>query len=66
MAFNPDNPDNLTVEQKLYNVKVKVNQIVRLVDDISHDSVTPIEVVRFAHLVKAAMAEIQKEIDRTA
>ena len=65
MPYDPNGPDNLTPQQKLYNIKKKVNEINRFVDEISHSLVTPIEVVRFAHVIKAAMVEIDKEIDRT-
>ena len=65
MDFDLDGPDNLTSDQKLFNIKAKVNEINRFVDEISHSLVTPIEVVRFAHVIRAAMVEIEKEIDRT-
>ena len=65
MGFHPDGPDNLTSDQKLFNIKAKVNEINRFVDEISHSLVTPIEVVRFSHIIRAAMVEIEKEIDRT-
>ena len=41
------------------------NEIERAIDVIVHDRKESSDIVRFAHMMKVAIAEIEKEIDRT-
>lgn len=63
--FDPNDPKLLTAEQKLFNMKVRVNSIKRTMDKIVHDPAESSDAVRLAHMVKAALVEIESELNRT-
>jgi hypothetical protein len=63
MSFDPDT--SLTAEQKLFNVKKKLNELDRKFYDLEHHLTTPFEIVRIVHIMRVALKEIENEVDRT-
>lgn len=62
MPFDPNT--SLTAEQKLFNIKAKLNKLERTFHEMEHQSSTPIEIVRIIHVMRVALKEIQDEVDR--
>ncbi len=63
VPFDPNT--SLTAEQKLFNIKAKLNKLERQFHELEHKSSTPFEVVKVIHIMRIALKEIQDEVDRT-
>ena len=64
MAFDPNDPNLLTPEKKLYNVKKKVNEIHRQLS-VEEEHAESEEELRLIHMMKVVLAEINRELDRS-
>jgi hypothetical protein len=62
VPFDPNT--SLTAEQKLFNIKAKLNKLERMFHEMEHSSSTSLAVVRVIHIMRVALKEIQDEVDR--
>lgn len=64
MSFDPNGPDNLTSDQKLYNIKKRIGEIRRTLRNEEEFAVEE-DALHIIHMMMVVLADIEKEIDRT-